>query len=487
MKKEENDLIKSRKEKLNRLIEEGINPYPYSFDKTHDSSEIQEEYSKLKDGEHTRKKVSVAGRVLTSRVMGKASFFTILDRAGKIQVFATKDKLHNYNQLKKVDHGDIIGIVGKVFKTKRGEVSIDANDFVLLTKSLRPLPDKHKGLKDEETRYRQRYLDFIANPEKKDIFFKRNIILKETRTFLDKLNFTEVEIPALQTIYGGAAARPFKTHINAWNIDLFLSISPELYLKRLLVGGFEQVYTIGKNFRNEGVDRTHNPEFTMMECYWAYKDYNDMMVLVENLVEHLAKKVTGGSSVKYQGKTINFKAPWTKLTMKGALKKYGKLNVDKLTDSELKKELKKHKLEIKKFTRGWAINELFEALVEEKLIQPTFITDYPKETSPLCKEKRGDPELIERFEFFINGHEVGNAYSELNNPLIQEKLLAEQEKERVDGDDEANPMDEDFVTAIEHGMPPAGGLGIGMDRIIMLLTDSSHLRDVIAFPITRPK
>ncbi len=487
MKKEENDLVKSRKEKLNRLIEEGINPYPYSFDKTHNASEIHGEYSKIKAGKHTRKKVKVAGRVLTSRVMGKASFFTILDQTDKIQIFATKDNLHNYNWLKKIDHGDIIGIEGKVFKTKKGEVSVDANDFVLLAKSLRPLPDKHKGLKDEETRYRQRYLDFIANPEKKDIFFKRSLILKETREYLDKLNFLEVEIPTLQTIYGGAAARPFKTHINAWNIDLFLSISPELYLKRLLVGGFEQVYTIGKNFRNEGVDRTHNPEFTMMECYWAYKDYNDIMVLVENLVEHLAKKATGNSSVKYQGKTINFKAPWKRMTMKAALKKYGKIDVDKLTDAGLKKELKKHKLELEKFTRGWAMNELFEALVEEKLIQPIFITDYPKETSPLCKEKRGDPELIERFEFFINGHEVGNAYSELNNPLIQEKLLEEQDKERAKGDDEANPMDEDFVTAIEHGMPPSGGLGIGMDRIIMLLTDSSHLRDVIAFPITRPK
>lgn len=487
MERNETEVFKIRKEKLRNLIEQGINPYPYTFDKKNNSQEIKDKFNKLKDGEHTKTKVKIAGRVLTSRVMGKASFFTITDQSGKIQIFATKDNLENYNKIKKIDHGDIIGITGNVFKTKKGELSIEATSFELLTKSLRPLPDKHSGLKDSEIRYRQRYLDFISNPEKKEIFFKRNNILKETRKYFDKLGFTEIETPALQTVYGGAAAKPFVTHINAWNMALFLSISPELYLKRLLVGGFEQVFTIGKNFRNEGVDRTHNPEFTMMECYWAYKDYNDMMVLTEDLLSNLAEKITGDTKIEYQGKIIDFKTPWKRLTMKESLKKYAKLDVDKLTDTQLKKELKKYKLTLRKFTKGWAINELFEELVEPKLIQPTFITDYPKETSPLCKEKRGNPELIERFEFFINGHEIGNAYSELNDPIKQDELLKEQEKERIEGDEEANPMDNDFITAIEHGMPPAGGLGIGMDRVIMLLTNSHSLREVIAFPTTKPK
>jgi len=483
---EELDIYQKRKEKLNWIIHEKINPFPYSFNKKNDASEIQEKFKKLQNGENTKTKVSIAGRVITTRVMGKASFITILDETGKIQIFGSSESIKNYELFKKLDHGDIIGIKGQVFKTKVGEITVHANEFELLSKSLLPLPDKWKGLKDPEIRYRQRYLDFIANPEQKEIFVKRHKIIQEIRNYTNKLGFIEVETPTLQTIYRGAKARPFKTRINAWNMDLFLSISPELYLKRLLVGGFEKVYTITKNFRNEGVDRTHNPEFTMLELYWAYKDYNDIMNFVEDLIVHLTKKINGKTEIEYDNKKINLKKPWQKLTMYESLKKYAKIDVEKLPDDEIKKLIKQHKIELAEYNRGWAINYLFEELVEPNLIQPTFITDYPKETSPLCKEKRGNPELIERFEFFINGHEFGNAYSELNNPIIQKELLEKQEKERLKGDQEANPMDKDFILALEHGMPPAGGLGIGIDRLIMLLTNSSTIREVIAFPTMKP-
>ncbi len=478
-----------RKQKLNYFKEKGINPYPYIFNKKNDASEILKEFSKLKSHEKSSRKRSVAGRILTFRRMGKTSFITIQDLSGKLQLYASEDKLGKelYKLLTKFDLGDIIGAEGIVFRTKKGEITLEVKKYELLSKALRPLPSKWHGLKDEELRYRQRYVDLIVNPEIRDVFLKRDKIMNLTRAYLSKKDFIETDIPSLQTIYGGAKARPFKTHIHAWDIDLFLSISPELYLKRLLVGGFESVYFLGKSFRNEGVDRTHNPEFTMLELYWAYKDYNDIMKLTEELISYLAKEITGSTKVEYQGKSIDFKTPWNRITMKDALKKYGKIDVDKLSDSDIIKLLKKYKIEQKEFNKGWAINDLFEELVEEKLIQPTFVTDYPKETSPLCKEKRGNPELIERFEFFINGHEVGNAYSELNDPLIQDKLLKGQEKQRKKGDDEANPMDKDFVRALEYGMPPAGGLGIGMDRVIMLLTNAKSLRDVILFPTMRPE
>lgn len=478
-----------RKQKLSYLREKGINPYPYTYDKKNNAIDILEEFSKLKNHEKTSKKRKVAGRILTFRKMGKVSFLTIQDQTGKLQLYASEEKLGKevYKILTKFDLGDIIGTEGTIFRTKRGEITLEIKKYELLSKSLRPLPSKWHGLKDDEIKYRQRYVDLIVNQEVKEVFLKRAKIMNLTREYLNKKDFIETDIPSLQTIYGGAKARPFKTHINAWDIDLFLSISPELYLKRLLVGGFENIYFLGKSFRNEGVDRTHNPEFTMLELYWAYKDYTDIMKLTEELISFLAKEVTGSTKVEYQDKKIDFKAPWKRISMKDALKKYGKIDVDKLNDFEIKKLLKKHKIEQKEFNRGWAINDLFEELVEEKLIQPTFITDYPKETSPLCKEKRGNPELIERFEFFVNGHEVGNAYSELNDPLIQNELLKEQEKQRKGGDDEANPMDEDFVRALEYGMPPAGGLGIGMDRVIMVLTNAKSLRDVILFPTMRPE
>jgi lysyl-tRNA synthetase, class II len=487
--KEENDQIHLRKQKLKILKEKGINPYPYSYDKKHNTSDIQKEFSKLKKDEKTTKKKKVAGRILTFRVMGKVSFLTIQDQVGKIQLFATQDKLgkEKYKLLTKLDLGDIIGAEGIVFRTKAGEITLEIKSYELLSKALRPLPSKFHGLKDEELRYRRRYLDLIVNPEVKEVFLKRHNILNLTRNYLNKLDFLETDIPSLQTIYGGAKACPFKTHINAWDLDLFLSISPELYLKRLLVGGLERVYFLGKSFRNEGVDRTHNPEFTMLEVYWAYKDYNDIIELTENLLSKLAKKITGSTKVDYLGTPIDFKIPFAKITMKDALKKHAKLDINKLKDGEIKKLLIKHKIDLPEYNRGWATNYLFEELVEEKLIQPTFITDYPKETTPLCKEKRDNPELIERFELFINGHEIANAYSELNNPQIQNELLKEQERERKRGDEEANPMDEDFVRALEYGMPPAGGLGIGMDRVIMLLTNSKSLRDVIPFPTMKPE
>ncbi|MBT4334722.1 lysine--tRNA ligase [archaeon] len=483
----EEQIINQRKQKLRNLEEAGINPYPYSFDKKHNAAELQKEFSKLKKEEKTKKTVTIAGRVMIARVLGKISFFEIQDQTGRIQLYASKETLKDYNKLKKIDSGDFIGIKGTIFKTRTGEITINIKEFELLSKSIIPLPSKWHGLKDDEIRYRQRYLDLIANPEIKETFVKRAKIIKSIREFLDERGFMEVEIPTMQPIYGGANAKPFKTHINAFDMDLFLSISPELHLKRLLVGGFEKVYSLAKSFRNEGVDRTHNPEFTMMECYWAYADYTDMEKLTEELYEYVAKKVLGTTKIEYQGTKIDLKAPWKKISMIDALKKYGKIDANKLTDKQLQTELKKNNLTLKPFNRGLAINELFEELVEDKLIQPTFIKDHPKETTPLCKIHRKNPELIERFEPFINGWEIGNAYSELNNPIKQRELLMEQEDLGRGGDEEYHPLDEDFIRAIETGMPPAGGLGLGIDRLVMLLTNSKSIRDVILFPTMRPE
>ncbi len=483
----EEDIIGKRKQKLKNLKESGINPFPYSFDKKNNAKELQENFSKLKKEEKTRKKASIAGRVMVSRIMGKISFFEIQDQTGRIQIYASKKTLENYNTLKKIDNGDFIGVSGTIFKTRTGEITIDVKNFELLSKNILPLPSKWHGLKDDEIRYRQRYLDLISNPEVKEVFFKRAEIIKAIREFLDSKGFMEVDIPTLQTIYGGANARPFKTHINAWDMPIYLSISPELHLKRLLVGGFEKVYSLNKSFRNEGVDRTHNPEFTMLECYQAYADYTDMEKLTEDLYNYVAKKVLGTTKIEYQGQKIDLTTPWKKITMIDSLKKYAKIDINKLEDKQLQELLKKHKINLKPFNRGLAINELFEELVEDKLIQPTFIKDHPKETTPLCKQKRTNPDLIERFEPFINGWEIGNAYSELNDPVLQTELLEEQEKAGRGGDEEYHPMDKDFIRAIETGMPPAGGLGLGIDRMMMLLTNSPSIRDVILFPTMKPE
>ncbi|HIH14961.1 MAG TPA: lysine--tRNA ligase [Nanoarchaeota archaeon] len=484
---EHNRLAQERIEKVKKLREMGIDPYPYSYKDYVFSSVLLEKYQNLKEGEKGEEKVSIMGRIMTLREMGKASFAHIQDQEGQIQVYIREEELKNYDVFKLVDLGDILGIKGHVFKTKKGEITVWAEEFVLLSKSILPLPDKFHGLQDTEIRYRQRYVDLIANPEVKKTFLLRSKIVSAIREYLDKKGFVEVDIPVLQPVYGGANARPFKTHINAWNLDLFLSISPELYLKRLIVGGYEKVYTICKNFRNEGVDKTHNPEFTMMECYWSGVDYNDMMELTEDLYEYVAEKVLGTTEIVYQGTKISLKKPWKRLTMADALKTMAKIDVEKLSDKEIFKCIEQQRIDAHNLTRGLAIAALFEQLCEEKLIQPIFITDHPRETTPLCKLKRGDPELIERFEPYINGWEIGNGYSELTDPILQKKFLEEQVERGRGGDEEAHQMDTDFIRAMEYGMPPTGGVGIGIDRMVILLANASSIREVIFFPTMKPE
>ncbi len=485
----EGDLIAQRKQKLKNLIERGVEPYPYSFQKKNNASELLAKYKDLKNDERAKGNFSVAGRVMTLRVMGKAGFMHIQDQTGKIQVYAREEEVgeDSYKTFSKLDLGDIVGVEGEIFRTRLGEVSIWAKKVTILTKSLLPLPEKWHGLKDKEIRYRRRELDLICNPEVLETFRKRSAIISAMREFLDSRGFLEVEIPTLQPVYGGAEARPFITHLNELDMKVFLSISPELYLKRLIVGGYDKVYTICKNFRNEGIDRTHNPEFTMMECYAAYEDYNYVMKLTEEMYAFIAKKVLGTTKIKYKDKELNLAPPWPRLTVKEGLKKYGKLDVDKLKDKELFDLVEEHKIDLKgkKLTRGIAIMLLFEELVEEHLTGPVFAIDYPREASPLCKQKRGDPQLIEKVEPYINGWESGNGYSELNNPIIQRELLNDQAKQLREGNEEASPMDEDFAKAIELGMPPTAGLGIGIDRMVIILTNSESIRDVIPFPFMK--
>src|SRR3989344_9627755 len=484
----ESDLIAQRKQKLKNLIDRGVEPYPYSFQKKNNARELLAKYKDLKNDERVKGNFSVAGRVMTLRVMGKAGFMHIQDQTGKIQVYAREEEVgeDSYKTFSKLDLGDIVGVEGEIFRTKLGEVSIWAKKVTILTKSLLPLPEKWHGLKDKEIRYRRRELDLICNPEVLETFRKRSAIISAMREFLDSRGFLEVEIPTLQPVYGGAEAMPFITHLNELDMKVFLSISPELYLKRLIVGGYDKVYTICKNFRNEGIDRTHNPEFTAMECYQAYADYEDMMKLTEDIYSFVAKKVFGTTKINYQGKTFDLKTPWKRLSVKDGLKKYAEINVDKLDDKAIKALVKKHNIQHEgELTKGRAILLLFEELVESKLDGPVFVIDYPKEASPLCKAKRGDPEFIEKFEPYINGWEMGNAYSELNNPEIQKSLLMEQAKLLKAGNAEAHPFDEDFVKAIETGMPPTGGLGLGIDRMIMLFTNSESIRDVILFPFMK--
>ncbi|MDD5254293.1 MAG: lysine--tRNA ligase [Candidatus Nanoarchaeia archaeon] len=485
---ETNDLIKQRKEKLNALREEGINPYPYFFKKTHSTLQISEENKDLEKETRTKKHVAVAGRIMTLRIMGKASFAHIQDDSGQIQFYIREDDVGKeiYKIFKKVDLGDIVGIKGTIFKTKMGELSVYAEEFEILAKSLRPLPEKFHGLKDIEIKYRQRYLDLISNKEVKDTFVKRTEIIKSLREFLDNKGFLEVETPVLQRVYGGANARPFKSFLHDLKMDVYMRVSDELYLKRLVTGGFEKVYEIGKDFRNESVDRTHNPEFTQMECYWTYVDYNDMMNLVEEMIESIAKKVLGTTKIEYQGHKINLKAPWKRITVKDAIKKYANINVDEYNNEEMKELLRSYNIEYEgDYSRGLAITLLFEELVEDKLVDPVFVIDYPKEASPLCKIHRKHDDLIEKFEPYIAGMELGNGYTELNDPEIQKELLEEQAKELRAGSEDAHPMDEDFVKSVEFGMPPMGGFGLGVDRLIMILTDSVSIRDVILFPFMK--
>ena len=483
----EEQLIQQRIEKLNQIKALGINPYPYKFNKKSSASEILERYKKLKEHEQTKDNVSMAGRIMTIRLMGKASFLHIQDETGKIQVYLRQEDIgeKNYELFRKFDMGDIIGIEGNVFKTKAGELSVWAKKIELLCKSIRPLPEKWHGLKDIEIRYRKRYLDLIANPEVKEVFIKRARIINFIREFLNKNGYIEVETPVIQPIYGGASAKPFKSYINDLKMDVFLRISDELYLKRLIVGGFEKVYEISKDFRNESVDTTHNPEFTMLEFYQAYADYNEMMNIVEDIIVGACKQLNGTGRINFKNHKIELKKPFERITMKDAMIKYANIDMDKLSDKDLKKKLDEHHIKYDEFSRGNSMQLLFEELVEDKLIQPTFVTEHPIETIPLCKPTRTDNNLIERFELFICGYELSNAYSELNDPILQRRLLEDQAKQLKKGNEEANPMDEDFLEAIETGMPPTGGVGIGIDRLVMVLTGNDSIKDVILFPFMK--
>ena len=486
----EEDLIKQRLKKLEELKKLKVNPYPYSFNKRDNSSDLVAEFKSLKNDERTKRKASIAGRVVALREMGKASFGHIQDGKGKIQFYIREDEVGEkaYRIFKLTDLGDIIGINGYIFKTKTGEVTVRAENYELLTKGLRPLPEKWHGLKDIEIRYRKRYLDLIMNPEVKKVFETREKIIDAIREFLKSKGFNEVDIPVLQTVYGGASAAPFKTHLNALDIDLFLAISPELYLKRLIVGGYDKVFTISRNFRNEGIDKWHNPEFTMMEIYQSYADYNDMMNLFEEIYEYTARKVNGKTKIEFAGRAIDFKKPWKRMTMAAAIKKYANIDITKMSNKEISNFVKRNKIESKEDVWGWNTQAIFEHFCEDKIEQPTFILDHPLETTPLCKTHREDKlcRIIERFEPFCMGTELGNAYSELNDPELQRELLEKQQKMLKKGDEEANPLDEDFLEAIEIGMPPTGGLGLGIDRMVMLLTGQESIKDVILFPFMRP-
>ena len=477
-----NQLQQVRREKLAALQEAGKNPFEITkFDVTHHSMEIKDNYDALEG-----KEVTVAGRMMFKRVMGKASFCNIQDLQGKIQSYVARDEIgtEEYADFKKYDIGDIIGITGTVFKTKTGEISIHASKVTLLTKSLNPLPEKFHGLTDTDTRYRQRYVDLIMNEESKETFIKRSRILKEIRKFLDGRGFMEVETPMLVSNAGGAAARPFETHYNALNEDVKLRISLELYLKRLIVGGLERVYEIGRVFRNEGVDTRHNPEFTLMELYQAYTDYEGMMELTESMFRYLAETVCGSTVISYNGTEIDLGKPFARMTMNDAIKTYAGVDFDAVaTDEEAKALADQHNIEYEeRHTKGDIINLFFEEFCEKELIQPTFIMDHPLAISPLTKKKPSDPEKVERFELFINTWEMCNAYSELNDPIDQRERFAQQDANAAAGDEEAEHTDEDFLHALEIGMPPTGGIGYGIDRLVMLLTDSQAIRDVLLFP-----
>ena len=480
------EVLRVRREKLAQLVEDGKDPFQITkFDVTHHSAEVKDDFDALEG-----KEVVVAGRMMSKRVMGKASFCNVQDLKGGIQCYVARDAVgeDSYKDFKKFDIGDIIGVRGEVFKTKTGEISIHASAVTLLSKSLQVLPEKFHGLTNTDMRYRQRYVDLIVNPEVKDTFVKRSKIIKEIRNFLDGRGFMEVETPMLVSNAGGAAARPFETHYNALNEDVKLRISLELYLKRLIVGGLEKVYEIGRVFRNEGVDTRHNPEFTLMELYQAYTDYYGMMELTENMFRYLAEKVCGSAVITYNGVEIDLSKPFARLTMNDAIKKYAGIDFDEVkTDEEAKALAKEHHIEYEeRHTKGDIINLFFEEYCEKELIQPTFIMDHPLAISPLTKKKPSDPTKVERFELFINTWEMCNAYSELNDPIDQRERFAAQDAAFAAGDEEANHTDEDFLNALEYGMPPTGGIGYGIDRLVMLLTDSPAIRDVLLFPTMKP-
>jgi lysyl-tRNA synthetase class 2 len=471
---------KERLKKLEKLRKLGINPYPYRFER----NAIIEDVKKEKEG--SSRVFKIAGRIKRIRNLGKIAFMDLEDENSSIQIVFKKDETKDFELLELLDIGDFLGISGTFFKTSAGELSLLVKEFEILAKSLLPLPEKWKGIKDPELKYRKRYLHLIAEKEAREVFKLRSQVVWEMRKFLNERGFIEMETPVLQPIYGGANARPFITHIHAKDAKMYLRISDELYLKRLIIGGYEKVFEIGKDFRNESIDTTHNPEFTMLELYWAYADYNDIRKLTEEMVAHIVKKVKGSCQIEYQGIKIDFEPPWKVLSMFDAIKKHLNIDVKNLSDKEILEIVEKNGLELKgRFNRGLAIAEIFDKLVQPKIIQPTFIIDYPKETTALCKLHRNNPELIERFEPFVAGIEIGNAYSELNDPLMQEIFFREEAKREKEGVEDAHKFDSDFIEALKYGMPPTGGLGIGIERLMMILANTNSIRDVILFPIMK--
>lgn len=474
--------------KLEEIREMDVEPYPYRYDVQDCVEEIIEEFEDVEDIPTEEHYAKLAGRIMTKRHHGKSSFADVQDHTDRIQIYVRIDQVgeDKYELFKKLDPGDIIGFEGYVFRTHTGELTLFVEDLKLLSKAIRPLPEKWHGLQDKETRYRQRYIDLVANPDVKRVFAIRTKIIQAIRDFLNEREFLEVETPILQPIYGGANARPFVTHHNMLDMSLYLRISNELYLKRLIVGGFNRVYEFSKDFRNEGMDRDHNPEFTLMEAYQAYADYNDIMQLTEEMTAYTAQKVLGTTQIEYQGMQIDLSPPWHRITMVNSIKEYAHLDVSEMEVSELQKLAKENGIELTgSEPKGKLIGMLFDELVEPHLVQPTFITDYPIDISPFAKKKSDESEFVERFEYFIGKLELGNAFSELNDPADQRERFEQQAEQREAGDEEAHMVDEDFIRAIEYGMPPTGGLGVGIDRLVMLLTDQSSIRDVIFFPQMR--
>ena len=483
------ELLLQRRRKLDAMWEAGINPFPNDFKPAHTSRNLADAYGHVTDIEDNPATFTVAGRIIARRSFGKAAFVQLQDRKGRMQLYVKKDSVGEeaFERFETFDIGDIIGAVGKPFRTKTGELSLHASEIRLLTKSLLPLPEKFHGLTDVETRYRQRYVDLIVNPEVREVFIKRSRVINLIREFMTGRDFLEVETPMMQQIPGGATARPFVTHHNALDMELFLRIAPELYLKRLVVGGFERVFEINRNFRNEGISVRHNPEFTMMEFYQAYATFEDLMDLTEELLCHVAQELLGTLDFTYQGLDISFKRPWKRLTVKEAILEYGDIDAKSLEDRDLAYAYARQiGLDLPQdIGYGKLITEIFEEVAETKLIQPTFITAYPTEVSPLSRKSDQDPEIVDRFEFFCAGREMANAFSELNDPVDQKERFLAQVAEKAKGDEEAHYMDEDYIRALEYGMPPTAGEGIGIDRLVMLLTDSPSIRDVILFPQLR--
>ncbi len=485
---ENNVLKEEKKKKLKKLLEKNLNPYPHEFKRTHSLEDIQKQYGHLKAGESLEAKARVAGRLMLKRAMGKAVFFNIQDQSGSGQCYLKMQEMDDSSRefFASVDIGDIVGLEGTPFRTRKGELTLRCRNFQILCKSLQPLPEKYHGVEDRELKYRHRYLDLIMDPSSQEVFRLRSKVIREIRSFLDKRGFLEVDTPILQPLYGGALARPFSTHHHSLNCPLYLKISPELYLKRLIVGGFEKVYELGKNFRNEGIDRSHNPEFMMLEYYEAYTDYKDQMQQFEELVCHVAKSCKGTLKFEYQGRALDFTPPWKRMTVEEAIKQHTGFSVSSAKDKELLGKIQSWGSELSAGAgRGAMIMEAFDLKVEKHIWDPVFIMDFPREVSPLTKVHRSDKHKVERFEPFVAGMEIGNAYTELNDPVDQRERLEKQEAQRKK-DGTAHPMDQDFVQAMEVGMPPTGGVGLGVERLILLLADQPSIRDIVLFPTMKP-